>query len=337
MIYPKYILPGDTIGVTATSAGNGDELHIRKLESGINILNEKGYSIVETPDVRKNEKGRSASKEIRAKEFLELIENKDVKAIITARGGEFLVEILPFIDFNKIKSFPKWIQGYSDTTGIIFCITTICDIATIYGYNFGEFGMRPWHKSIENNLKLLEGNKLEQESFEKFRNNWQEEITGLEPFILDDFVEWKNARGEDKIEIEGRIIGGCIDILSEIFGTKYDNVKNFCKKYKDDGIIWYFDNCELSSEEIGRTLWRFKENDWFKYCKGIVFGRTMTRKSNIDITFEEAIMDEIGELNIPIIFDSDIGHVAPQLTIINGAKAKVESKNGNGKISFTLE
>ena len=207
MIYPEFIKPGDTIGVTATSAGNGDELHIRKLESAIAQITKKGYKVVETPDVRKNKNGRSAPKEIRAKELMELIENKDVDAIITARGGEFLLEILPFLDFNKIKKNPKWIQGYSDTTGLSFCVTTICDIATIYGENFGSFGMKPWHDSLKNNIRILEGENSTQQSFGKYQDGWQEEVTGLEPLKLTKKVKWQNGRGEKEIKLKGRLIG----------------------------------------------------------------------------------------------------------------------------------
>lgn len=52
MKYPQFIKPGDTIGVTATSAGNGDEFHIRKLENAIQNFKEKGYTIQETSNVR---------------------------------------------------------------------------------------------------------------------------------------------------------------------------------------------------------------------------------------------------------------------------------------------
>ena len=47
-------------------------------------------------------------------------------------------------------------EGYSDPTGLHYTITTRLDIATIYGSNFCEFGMNPWHKSLEDNLKILE-------------------------------------------------------------------------------------------------------------------------------------------------------------------------------------
>lgn len=334
MHYPDFIKQGDNIGVTATSEGNGDEHHIKKLENSKNELIKRGYLVVETPNVRKNYKGRSSDKKTRASEFMNLIQNPNIKAIITARGGDFLLEILPFIDFEQISRNPKWVQGYSDTTGLSFCITTICDIATIYSENFNSFAMRPWHSSLENNLKILEGQDIIQKSFEKYQEGWQEEITGQEPYLLTKKVEWKNARDEEKITMQGRLLGGCLDNLVSLVGTKFDKVKQFCDKYKNDGIIWFFDNCELTSEGVLRALWQLKEAGWFKNVKGFVFGRTMTRKSSYDISFKESVMEVLEELNVPIIFEADVGHVAPQMTLINGAIANIISKDGKGEIAF---
>ncbi len=336
MIYPKFIKKGDKIGVTATSAGNGDELHLRILKFSEDAFAQKGYGVIETQNVRTDYKLRSSSKEERAKQLMDLVEDKSINAIITARGGEFLIEILPYVNFETIKSNPKWIQGYSDTTGIGFCVTTLTDIATIYGENFGSFAMQPWHEALNKNLDLLEGKNFVQESFDLYQANWQEEIVGNETWETTEKVSWKNARGENEIKITGRLIGGCIDVLTKIVGTKFDRVKDFCNKYKNDGIIWFFDNCELSSEDMLRSLWQMKEAGWFNNIKGIVFGRTMTRKSNCEISFEEAVLDATEELSIPIIFDADIGHLPPQMTLINGAIAKIESKDGKGKIEFVL-
>ena len=45
-------------------------------------------------------------------------------------------------------------------------------------------------------------------------------------------------------------------------------------------------------------------------------------------------MSVLGDLNVPIIFDSDIGHKGPQSSVIMGAKAKVTSKNGKGVLEY---
>ena len=148
-------------------------------------------------------------------------------------------------------------------------------------------------------------------------------------------MRWDNCEKEN-FEIKGRMIGGCLDILSGLFGTRFDKTKEFIEKYKDDGILWYLENCEMSSEDIIRTLWKFKDNGWFKYANGFIFGRSATNRSRYNISFKEAITRILGDLNVPIIFDVDFGHVSPRMTIINGAICNVISKEGKGEITFEL-
>ena len=69
----------------------------------IDTLKSMGYKVLESASVRKEEKGRSTSGDRRAKEFMELLENEEVKLIIFATGGDFLCEMLDYLDFEKIK------------------------------------------------------------------------------------------------------------------------------------------------------------------------------------------------------------------------------------------
>lgn len=337
MIFPKFIKDNSTIGITAPSDGISGKEKLYRLDSAINNFKRNGFNIKETQNVRNSKKGRSSSSKEQARQLEDLFKDDNVDAIICAGGGDFLLEMLSELDFHTIEKHPKWIQGYSDPTGLLYTITTKLDIATIYGDNFKAFGMNPWYKSLENNLEILKGNIIEQKSFDKYEKERIEEIVGDEPYNLTEKVYWKNLNKEKNILIKGRIIGGCIDILNDIFGTRFDNTKQFIEKYKKDGIVWYFDNCELTSEQLIRTLWKFKDNGWYKYTTGIIFGRSGTNSSYYDISFEDAIRHSLKDLNIPIIIDTDIGHVSPRMTIINGALVEIESKNGKGKIKFTLK
>ena len=336
MIYPEFLKEHDTIGVTAPSDGITDEVKLKRLDNAIKNFEDRSFIIKETPNVRCSVKGRSSSSKERAEELERLYKDDNVKTIITSGGGDFLLEMLSELDFNVIKDNPKWLQGYSNPTGLLFTITTNLDIATVYSDNFKTFGMEPWHKSLENNLEILKGNIIEQTSFSKYEED-KKLITGLEPFNLTKKVYWKNLNNEEVINIKGRIIGGCLDLITELFGTRFDNTKAFLEKYKDDGIIWYFDVCELSSESLIRTLWKLKDNGYFKYTKGILFSRVYACNSYYDITYEEAIYESLKDLNIPIIINADIGHVSPRMTIINGAIATITSSKGKGKIKFTLK
>lgn len=336
MKYPNFIKEGDIIGVTAPSAGSENDIDLNKIKFATEQFNKIGYYIKETDNCRKNKNGRSSSSKERAKELEELLIDNNIKAIIGLAGGEFLLEMMSYVNLKAVKNNPKWIQGFSDITGLLFPITTICDISTIYGNNFKTFAMKNWHQSLIDNINILEGKISIEKSYETFSNKRQEYIIGNETYELDTQVFWKNLNDEKKVNIKGRIIGGCIDIIENIIGTKFDNITNFIEKYKNDGIVWYFDNCELSSEDIVRTMWQFKEAGYFKYTKGIIFGRNGVEESSYGISFEEALKESLLELNVPIIINTDISHKRPLMSIINGAIAEVNSEKGKGYISFKL-
>ena len=48
-------------------------------------------------------------------------------------------------------------------------------------------------------------------------------------------------------------------------------------------------------------------------------------------------MSVVSKLGFPIIYDADVSHKGPCLTIINGAIATIECKDGKGKIKFELK
>lgn len=336
MIYPKFIKSGDIIGVPAPSDGAYCEEYVNRYKNAKLNLEKRGYKVQLSKNIFHSEKGRSSDAISRATEMNDMFEN-DTNAIICAAGGEFLVETLPYIEFNKLVQNPKWVVGFSDPTGILFLMTTKYDIATIYGNNFGSFGANEYHRSLEENLQILEGNLITQNSYELYENERREKITGLEGYNLTDKVYWNTINNKEAV-MSGRIIGGCIDIITELAGTKYDGTKEFNERYKNDGIIWYFDNCELSKEELIRTLWKFNELEYFKYAKGIIFGRNGQEISYNYETMEEAIKDSIlSKLNVPIIFDADISHKGPCMTMINGSIATIHCKDGKGAIKFELK
>ena len=136
MIYPEFAKCGDLLGVGAPSKGVGDKLS--DFDRSINVLKSEGYRIKETASVR-NCGIVSADAKTRADEMMSLILDDSVKSILCATGGDFMMEILPHVDFDAIAKHPKWIQGYSDVTNILYPVTTLLDIATVYGCNAGGY------------------------------------------------------------------------------------------------------------------------------------------------------------------------------------------------------
>ncbi len=359
MNYPENLKKGDTIGICAPSGGVADEQAIKKLELAEKQLQELGYKVIETESVRKEERGRSASGKQRAKEFMELLENNEVKLIIFAQGGDFLIEMLEYLDFEKIKTLkPKWMQGYSDITGIHYLWNMMLERPSIYCENVKDYAMKPLFRNLTDALKIASGEEIEQTSFEKheeiidFRIEQpeqplenQESIEVLpdkteelqKSYHLTEKTKWINLKGEEKIEFKGRAIGGCLDCIKAFIGTKYDNVKQYIETYKEDGIVWFLEVFEMSTPIVYLTLWQMKEAGYFKNCNGIIFGRPLFIRNDYDTDFNQTVKDVLGDLQIPIICDADVGHVSPQLAMVNGAILEITSQEGKGKVKTILQ
>ncbi len=336
MNYPENLKIGDTIGICAPSDGIVDKFKIKRLDLAIKNLNLLGYKVIETSTVRKSIKGRSASAKQRAKEFMELMENENVKLILYAGGGDFLMEMLDEIDFEKLKKLPpKWTQGFSDITNLCFLFNTILEVPSMYCESVKDYAMKPLYRNLTDSLDIMSGKEIIQNSFEKYEkisDKTKPEAT----YNLTEKVEWKNITNEKEIRIKGRGIGGCFDVIACLIGTKYDNVKNYIQKYKNDGIIWFLESYEMTSPEVTRKLWQMKNAGYFKYTKGIVFGRPLYIREDYEISFEEAVLDALRDLKIPIICGADIGHVPPQMAILNGGILEITSKNGKGQVKTKL-
>lgn len=336
MIYPEFIKKGDCIGVPAPSAGADTLERKNKFENAIKRLQNLGFKLNLSENLFESVNGRSASAEERAKEVNKMVKDNETKMILCAAGGEFLVEILDYVDFNLLKENPKFVVGFSDPTGLLFPITTKYDIATIYGQNLSSFGTQNLHKAQEDTLRVMKGDFVTVHSYDLYEEKHHELITGLEDYNLTEKVCWKTL-DDNEVSVKGRIIGGCLDIIAELAGTKFDGTKEFNEKYKNDGIIWYFDNCEITMEETIRLLWKMYQLEYFKYAKAIIFGRFGKIATCFDYDTESCLKDSvISKLNIPIIYDADISHKAPCMPIINGSIASLNVKEGKGTISFEL-
>lgn len=337
MIFPEFMDKGGYVGVTAPSDGSGGEVDRISLDSAQKKLLQQGYPVIETPNVRLSQNGRSGTAADRAEQFNKIYRDERIKWIISVKGGDFLCEILSLIDYPAIKKHPKWIQGYSDNTALLFTVTTNCNIATIYGNNFKDFGMEQWHSSLNNNIKIAKGNLIVQESFDLYQNGFHDKVTGLEGYQVTEPVYWKCGRQEEKVSFDGRIIGGCLDVLLSLVGTRYDKMKDFLRMYQVDGIFWYLESFDLNDAALLRGLWQLKEAGWFQYAKGFVFGRPCFYKSFNNASYEQTVLSVLGSLKVPVIFDADIGHKAPRLTIINGALGKITCENGKGSFAMSLK
>lgn len=301
-----------------------------------------GYETVLGPNCLKDDGcGKSSSPENCAAEINDFFKNDRCDIIISCGGGETMCEDLDFTDLQGIKeSTPKWYMGYSDNTNLIFPLATICDTAAVYGPNAANFGMVPQHESIKDAFRLLKGEMLTVHNYDF----WEKEDPGetapltapyncTEPFSLKVF----NASAIDGVRFSGRLVGGCLDCLVTHCGTRFDNVKNFCEKYKEDGIIWFIESCDLNPMGIRRALWQLENAGWFRYVKGFIVGRAYRYDDDFcGMNRINAVTGILSKYGVPILMDADLGHLPPMMPVISGAFAEVESRGGKLRIRYDL-
>ena len=337
MNHPKLLQTGDTIGVCAPSSGTPGEQLALRFDNAVHNVKALGYNVIETASVRRGTKLVSADAKTRADEFTKLYENPLVAAIIPPWGGEFLMDMLPELDFERLRNLPpKWVCGYSDISTLTFVMMLMCDVATVHGSNFMNMGFARIHETDMRAFEVMSNHKTVQKSWNSWGGFTDWNDLSKEIYTLDKPSVWKSLRGETEVSFEGMMIGGCMDTLCKLIGTRFAPVEAFLEKYKQHGFIWTLESCEMAAPDIYRTLWQMRECGWFKYCNGIIIGRPDGYGDKRDFTLTDALQQGLGDLNVPILYDADIGHLPPQIQIVNGAYGRVDFTGSEATVEQEL-
>ncbi|MCD8103957.1 MAG: LD-carboxypeptidase [Lachnospiraceae bacterium] len=134
----------------------------------------------------------------------------------------------------------------------------------------------------------------------------------------------------------GRLLGGCMDCLVNLLGTRYDYTEVFQEKYREDGIIWFLEACDLNVFAIRRAMWQMEHADWFRYVKGFLIGRPLSAlEPMMGLDRYQAVLDVAGRKGVPVVMDVDLGHLPPAMPLVTGSYTTVHVE-GN-EISVEME
>lgn len=337
MKYGHFLQKKGTIGFIAPAFGCNIEPYYSAFQHSLEVWKEKGFNIKCGPNVYEGSGiGISNIPKKCAEELNEWYKSGENDILLSCGGGELMCEILDEIDFEEIKKAePKWFMGYSDNTNITFLLTTLCDTASIYGPCAAAFGMEPWHESLQDALLILTGASKEVRGYDR----WEKESLKTEenPLCPYNVTEPRILRRfpDENCKIEGRLLGGCLDSLATLCGTRFDQVREFNQRYKEDGVIWYLEACDLNVMGIRRALWQLKHAGWFETTKGFLIGRPLCfGEEAFGLDQYKAVTDALSEYQVPIIMDVDIGHLAPMMPMVCGSMAYVEVEDNDIAVHF---
>jgi len=328
--YPRPLRKGDVIGVTAPSAGVGAPLEPR-LRFCLDTLRRLGYE-PRLGHCLLSDKIVSAPAEDRARELTDMLLDDTVAAVFPPWGGELLIDIFPYLDFERLaKGTSKWLIGYSDLATFMLPYTLLTGIATMHGSNLLEAPIDPTAASLAwwgDVARLPAGASFTQEAADLYQTHdvdWAKDPT-VTSFERTAPVAWKCLSHETDpdhaVTAEGRLIGGTLDVIGMLPGTSYGDLEAFAAAYAPDGLLFYLDNCDFNPAQYCRMLHHLRLAGWFRHANALLIGRTAAEDLR-EFTPRDALQDALGGLTIPVIYDMDIGHLPPQLILVNGAPATV--------------
>lgn len=251
-----------------------------------------------------------------------------------------MCEILPFVDFGKLAlAEPVWFMGYSDNTNLIYLLATLADTASVYGPCANTFGMEPWHRALSDAYEILTGRRNVVSGYDL----WEKEALKCpenplipynvtQPRVLQTF--YGRERTTKAMTFRGRLLGGCLDCLVPLVGTRFDKTKEFVERYKEDGIIWFLEACELNVFSIRRAMWQMEEAGWLKHVKGFLIGRPKTGEPMMNLDAYGAVLEVAGRKNVPVVMDVDLGHLPPMMPIVVGSMGEVSVEGNDIRIEM---
>ena len=319
--YPAPLAPGARIGITAPSAGVTDPWS-RRADFAIEWLREQGYDVV-VGECLYGGGITSAPVADRAAELTAMLCDPEIDVVLPPWGGETAIDVVDLLDWDALAAAePTWLVGYSDISTLLVPITTRLGWATVHGSNLADSpyaapdGLMKWFELISS-----PGPHTQRES--GIIAQWvdvEEDARATQWKVKSD-GRW-DLHGADSLDVTGRLIGGCIETSINLAGTPYGDVAAFGREHADDGLIVYVEAAEDGAASICRNLHGLRLAGWFDHARAILVGRT-SAPDHAQLTQREAVLDALGRLDIPIVFDMEIGHVPPQLPLVNGALATV--------------
>lgn len=338
IVYPKPLRPGDRIAVTAPSSGVQAALHPR-LDLALGHLRSQGFVVEEGRCLRAEQRSASAPAEQRAAELMTCLLRDDIAAIVPPWGGELAIELLDRLDWSALAGArPKWLLGYSDTSTLLLAITLRLGWATAHGPCLMDLvpgQADALTAALMPALATPTGGSFVQRQSAHWQRQWTD--FALEPactYALTEPTQWRclNRPAGSELVLAGRLIGGCLDTLMHLAGTAHGALPRFVERCGDEGALLYLENAELSPTALVRALHQLHWAGWLDGLAGLLIGRSAAPDTTAAhaLRYADALQSCLAGLPCPVLADADIGHLPPQLLLVNGALAELRWNANEG-------
>lgn len=315
----KTVKAGAVVGIYSPSGSVVySESDLALYERGLEKLKSLGLKIFEADHVRSRLFHMASDGKSKAADLEQLFLNDSVDVILPSVGGHTASQILPHLNFESIQTHPKIFISFSDSSLLGMLISEQTGMVTYHSavdvmFGFGAFDTDDCKMEAKGEYTqkcfcdaLFKG-KLNQEPFSKW--------SVLKPGSA-----------------EGVILGGNTNSIEALLGTPYEPDWN--------GKILFFEGCD-ALRNFYRTITHFSNAGIFSRISGLLIGNTSRLSEDFYAKDEIMPVDEmlgylLGDFDIPIIYNANIGHDVENLVVPMGAKAILTAENDAGNIKFLL-
>ena len=327
LIKPNKLKRGDTVATISLSWGGAGEPDLKwRYEQGVKRLEEVfGLKVVAMPNSLKGADYLYNNPQARAEDLMTAFKDPTIKGIIANIGGDDSIRLLPYIDFSVIKENPKIFMGYSDTTiSHLFCLKA--GISSFYG----PAVLTDFAENVE-----MDAYTIDYINKTLFSNERIGEIAPANEWTSE-FLPWteenkhktrtkKPNHGYELLQgegtVQGRLIGGCIEVLEFAKGTDIWPEQIYWK----DSIIFF----ETSEDQPNPNLLRYWLRNYaaqgiLQQAKGLIFGKPQNETYYEEYKIEILkVMKEYELEHIPILYNLNFGHTEPKFILPFGALAEI--------------
>ena len=333
MIKPERLKKGDKVAVVSLSWGGlGNDNLIHKFYIAKERLkNDFGLELIAMPNALKGSRFIYEHHELRAKDWMDAFKDKSIKAIISAIGGDDTIRLLPYIDYEIIKNNPKIFMGFSDTTANHFMMYK-AGVTSFYGpcilCDFSQYvSMYDYTINAIQNILFEPKENYEIKKCDYWTNEhieWCVENIHKQKEKLPDTKGYEVLQGKGKVT--GKLLGGCIEVLDMINGTK---IWPALEEWKDK--ILFIETSEEKTlpcniKYILRTL---AAQGILDVINGIVVGKPQneTYYEEYKEVLKQVISNEVRRTDLPIFYNANFGHSEPIGIIPYGTLCELDCEN----------
>lgn len=300
MLTPPYLKIGDQVGLVSPAR----KISMNEVRAAMKMMQSWGLEPVFGAHLFSQNNQFAGTDQQRTVDFQEMLDNPEIKAIISTRGGYGSVRIVDKLNFDRFLRFPKWLIGYSDFTVFHSHVHAFYNTETLHAtmpINFPEDG-KPT-AATESLRKALFGELTEHH------------------FLPTQVMHPGLAQGE--------LVGGNLSILYSLMGSE--------SEIDTRGKILFIEDLDEYLYHIDRMMMNLKRAGKLQELSALVVGGMSDMNDNAipyGKTAIEIIQEHVAPYHYPVVFGFPAGHISDNRALLLGRKCTLDANPNESTLRF---